>query len=85
MRSGVAVLGGMGARRRASTALLATTGDLMARLNMYREYPYLFVVMCARWFPATYQHAITLFLQQPYKNARHGIFIGIAEYGFGPR
>ena len=21
--------------------------------------------MCARWFPATYQHAITLFLQQP--------------------
>ena len=64
----------------AATALLATAGDLMARLNMYREYPYVRQVVSSDL--AARNHFISAATR---RNARHGIFVGIAEYGFGPR
>ena len=44
-------------------ALLGTAADLVARLDAALLFSYKFCRMCRRWFPATYQHAITSFLQ----------------------
>ena len=48
----------------AVTAVLATTMDLLARLNVYMGYPFRFARICCKWFPATYQRAITQFLAE---------------------
>ena len=47
----------------ATGALFGTAGDLIMRINMYMQYPYSFVRMCRKWFPLTFRHAITVFLQ----------------------
>ena len=45
----------------ATAALLATAADVRARLDEYKKYPYRFVVMCRKWFPATHANSITIF------------------------
>ena len=47
----------------ATAALLATAADVRARLDEYKKYPYRFVCMCRKWFPATHTPAVTSFLQ----------------------
>jgi len=56
----------------ATGALLATAGDLIARLNEYLRHPYRFVAMCRKWFPGTFRYAITKFLQTPEKELDAG-------------
>jgi hypothetical protein len=58
----------------ATGALLATAGDLNARLNAFMKYPYKFVVMCRKWFPMSHKHAITEFL----KTAPEGLDAGFS-------
>ena len=47
----------------ATGALLATATNVIARLNEYKKYPYKFVTMCSKWFPATHRRAVTLFFK----------------------
>ena len=47
----------------ATGALLGTAGDVNARLTFYMQYPYAFVKMIKKWFPMSYNHAITVFLK----------------------
>ena len=47
----------------ATGALLGTAADLKARLDEYLKYPGKAFQMCRRWWPQTYRHAISKFLQ----------------------
>ena len=49
----------------ATGALLASAGDLLARLDAYLLYPHRCFSMCRRWLPATAVQAVTAFLQAP--------------------
>ena len=49
----------------AVVAILATAMDLVARLNVFKGYPFRFAKMCRKWFPPTYQRAINEFLREP--------------------
>ena len=63
----------------AATAVLATAVDLAARLDAYLRYPYKFAAMCRKWFPGTYQNAISSFLQELAKGLDKGFSLPLQE------
>ena len=63
----------------ATGALLGTAGDLLARLDMYKKYPYKSCLLCKLWYPDSYISNIAAFLNEPAENLDTGFSLRLQQ------
>ena len=68
----------------AATVLLATSIDLVLRLNKYKQYPFAMCFLCQRWFPAALRN-IADFLHTDAENLDVGFSLQIHAYAWSGR